>query len=333
MKYVFSILVVIISFNLKGQAYMPLVEKNTYWDVTFFCGYNYNSFCGICYKNRYFLSGDTVIYGKTYKKINKYNFLRDTSFPLPNYCPINIVDTVSYPLNMFIREDTTERKVWYYDDHIFSNYPDCIINNEVLLYDFGVHKGDTLKCISTTYNNCGFQLTLDTIKYESVFGVNRRVFYCKTPGTQSLYYKITEGIGGSEGAGGLYETIRPGYGFGYSLNCYSKFDSLGNFLFGGECAGFNNSIKDVYNRENIQISPNPFDDKISISFLSVNANKGKYQVCVYNSQGILIQNNEIEPEDDKKELTILLPHYKPGIYFFVIKNVQQRFFSSKIVKR
>jgi len=272
-----------VALTIKAQSYNPLLENNKYWDVMTHTGPEENPYCSLGGGARYFLNGDTVINGKTYKKIYAQGFIGDP-FAYPYFCPPYLVDTISYITNSFIREDTLEKKVYYYDNYIFTAYSTCIIDSEVVLYDFNVQQGDTLKCIAASYGDCGFGSVVDSVRYELNHGVNRKVIYFFTQDGFVHNNSMIEGIGGG-GSGGLFQPILMGEYFWYYLDCIMKYDTMGSLLYGGGCADYITNSQDYYyNHNELNIYPNPTDGRI---FFSKALNE---KIIIFNVIGEIVLN-------------------------------------------
>jgi len=93
---------------LCAQPYHPLISENTYWDVL-------HGDASICYYgsgSRYFFSGDTVISGVQYKKLQSYKLTNLN--PGPFCAPFGVLHDPVLDEG-FMREDTTTRKVYLYN--------------------------------------------------------------------------------------------------------------------------------------------------------------------------------------------------------------------------
>jgi len=217
-----------LNVNSKAQTYHSLVEENKYWDVLSATSYGNITPCGLEGGARFFMQGDTIINGKTYKKIYAQGFIGEPS-AYPYFCTPYLVDTNSSFINKFIREDTSTQKVYLYDEYLNNYYPECAIDGERVLYDFNVQAGDTLKCYVATMGDCNFSSIVDSVKYE--YGT--KIVYFTGDGFIHNY-AMFEGIGGSNMGGGLFQSIlQPEYG-GFWLDCAFIEDSL----YVGGCADY-----------------------------------------------------------------------------------------------
>ncbi|MBI4646378.1 MAG: T9SS type A sorting domain-containing protein [Bacteroidia bacterium] len=308
-KYLFVLIIFCQTEFAYTQAYNPLIEDNKYWDVLHFCGFLTNPICGYCDdEGRYFLNGDTIINGKEYKKIYVSGFIKNNTVPDPYFCPPYLVDTVSFFTHRFIREDTLEKKVYYFDEEIYSNYSACIVDGEVLLYDFNYEQGDTLKIITASYD-CEFHCIVDTVKYELINGINRKVFYFYGDGG---YNKMIEGIGGSYEGGGLFQIILMGIGWSYNLVCVRKDETV---YLGEDCADYITNFQ--YNNFRFDepvIYPNPTNQYFFID------NVLNDEIRVYNIIGNIVLTINVLKNNTKIDISNL----SKGTYFIRTANTYKK---------
>ena len=127
---------VISSFQAQTPYHPMLVEGRT-WDI--FIAPGEMSICTYVGASHFFLKGDTVLDGLTYKKVY-YNLIR--SIPAFPFCEGFYRDTTeAYLYNSFFREDSLARKV-------FMRAPDQL---EFAIFDFSLQAGDTLHYPSQSY--------------------------------------------------------------------------------------------------------------------------------------------------------------------------------------
>jgi len=119
-----------------------------------------------------------------------------------------------------------------------------------------------------------------------------------------------------------------GYDFVISENNFRDSVSAGQ---PNECAATgiseaSNAIQDVF------IFPNPFGERISISFRSREFSQNG-EVYINNPLGQKIFSKKIRFDAGKNELSLELGSLRPGIYFLNIRNDHHEFVSRKLIKR
>ena len=300
-KLFVSILFAIIFINSKiyAQPYHPLLEENKYWDVLQWTGYDMNPICGYGGGTRYLIQGDTLINTRIYKKIFAFNFIKNNSVPDPYFCPPYLVDTIKQLTDIYLREDTTLKQVYYLD--FYNNFSSCSNNNEVLLYDFSYLPGDTLKCITATWNDCNFLYKVDSINTRLIYGLNRKVIYFSGMGQDAM----VEGIGGLS-TGGLFQTILF-FESGYYPDCV-------NYLGNSGCAGFISNIKtesDSYSQLTAYFDPS--NKSIALN----NINRGE-NISLFNLLGIelfSLTSNDNNMQINLSNVTKGIHVLKVGAYY------------------
>lgn len=160
--------------GLKSQTnvYHPFPDSNAVWVVYYYHGHD------LCERYEYSantMTEDTTISGKIFHKIQKKGFVI-------NVCSIPACTTYFDFYRGAIREDTTEKKVYYME----YGYSD-----ELLLYDFNLQIGDTIK---------GYCFELIPFIVDSIDSVQVGSSYRKRYLSEHSYpVNLIEGIGGSGG--------------------------------------------------------------------------------------------------------------------------------------
>lgn len=113
-----------------AQNYRPLLRADASWVVAV---YESPTICGWTSAVNYFISSDTLINGVVYSRLG-FNPVGDSDGP-PFCPPAYFVAIPTFQTMTFLREDTSERKVYRYDN---------ALGAERLLYDFTAQVGDTL---------------------------------------------------------------------------------------------------------------------------------------------------------------------------------------------
>ena len=294
----FTIIISMFFFqNLICQEYNKFIEKNKYFDVGY---YEMGHFCGWSDSRpvRYFFEGDTLINGKHYSKLSYY--LMNSIWNDGHQCPPFTVDTVKYNgESFFIREDTLAQQVY----RLYSGSG----NDEELLFDFSLQKGDTL---GNSINNI-----IDTVvNIVTSDGKTRKKFHFKNCDPMNGYY--IEGIGGNRGP---FEFPIPAFESQYFPMCVKCNDSI---IYGNMCYDFVNSIQKKITESRIRYYPNPMQNLLSIDFTELTGSK---KISIINCSGQLMKQLETNDTNFKMDVSGL----KPGIYIIkvIINNRISRCYS------
>lgn len=178
-----------------SQQYKPLLVDGNKWHVSFYDGRPDISCINISQSTSYIykISGDSIVNGKTYKKIT-FDF---TKYPYIRGC--GSFQNEKNNFAALLREDINEKKV-------YRNINGTI--NENVLYDFSLNTGNEIPITGYDFDN--FNTTnVDKVLFGSIFGK-----YFSLINTGYLF----EGIGSSNG---LLEFPgqRP-FEFGHWLECF-----------------------------------------------------------------------------------------------------------------
>jgi hypothetical protein len=196
---VISFLFLLLNFsNVKAQTYYPISDTNAVWDIVLYP--DPQGPYPFPYVNhfKYRLDGDTLINSISYQKLLRTSF--------------NIVCSVDSTTELygFLRNDIEMRKVFYRD--IYSA-------DELLLYDFNLKVGDTLKGSVFLYLNPFTVSAIDSIlinnNYHKRYSINLREFF--------MDEYLIEGVGTTVG---LLERVSEFWPF-YELRCFSQNGQLG----------------------------------------------------------------------------------------------------------
>jgi len=233
---------------------------------------------------------DTVINSITYQKLFR---LKDTVLNR---------DKAEYVGG--IREDSAKR-VYFKGTPIDYLMPDDNVlneNDEVLLYDFSLEEGDTIKFGNET---SFFLLTVENIDTLFVNGGARKRYYF----SQYPWSSWIEGVGNIRGllftSGDL-----PTNGIYNTLICFKRdgkheyFNDQFSGCFPGPLA---NAIGDV-DEQSARVFPNPADESVYFE------NPGNVErLSIYSLDGKqLIQ----QPVSDRERISVSVAAYPPGIYFY-----------------
>lgn len=246
--------------------------------------------------NILFMTGDTIIVGKTYQKLleNGYRCV---------VCPSDSFNTTGF--NQYkgaIRQDSTNKKIYFCQ-------PDS--THEDLLYDFNLSIGDTLPL---SYNNFGnnYVSSIDSALWA---GRYRKQYHISTSG-HSNYVSLVEGVGSTEGLiyplntgpwGNINGTLN-----GFSLDkivCDTSLKSL--------------SVKQINNSGlKYIIYPNPVNSLLQVSV----SNETLSQIKIVDVLGneIMVKPT-LSPSTGGELLSVDVSNLANGVYFIRIGASTQKF--------
>ena len=309
-KLVLGVFITLISFSASAQdyEYIPLVKPGLKVWIVDERNYDNNNYR---FTKIAMTDNDTTIDDIVYKKL--YDFSE------------NEFDTTFYR-NAYsgIREDSLKRVY-------FRNFSQ---NQEYLLYDFSLSKGDTFSMYS--YYNCNnyqdyvFQIyDIDTIVYEGIPRRLLKIGYAFEDTLAPTYPNYLcfwiEGIGNIEGL--LFSScghITSVHIYG-SLRCYIH---NGTLLYHKYSNGINDcitpimGIEDVLHDNSITLYPNPSNREINISSENI-----INSVEIFNSLGQRLYQEKI----NSNEKTIDISSFVNGVYILGV-NTENGFIRKKVIK-
>lgn len=291
-----------IPFSLYSQA--GYFDNNPVWTIFSGCAVGYPC---IEYKNyNYYINGDTIINGHTYKKMfqrgDGWFFWADPS-PVPISCqtsPYTFNDTIS-PY-AYVRD--TLNKIY------FTSFG----NPDTLLYDFNLIVGDTLPL--SYLINASYTVTVTAIDSIVVGNSYRKRFELS-----SGSYHLIEGIGHDFG---IFEPLGIGFDCGYNLSCYSSNDTTYYPSLNSSSCDINVGISSIDIMQS-NVYPNPAN-----SFITITNSHPIITIDILNliQQSIMSVNGNGE-----QKLEVDITKLNPGIYFLKISsNSPQQFEVKKILK-
>lgn len=285
----------ILSLTAFSQQYYPLVEENRSWNVMIVVPDWSQPFDSSCYTDTYFISGDSTLNTIDYKK---FYFSNEET-------PVN------WTLIGFIREDGAKR-VWYRR---------IVDTTEVLLYDFSVLSGDSLKIgVDTT-----FYYKVDSITTEIVADSLRKKYWI----SQDDYYwheTWIEGVGSNKGITGSAMASAVG-GWSWLLCMSDDGNLIYMYPYFNSCyinTGLNETQNPVF-----RIYPNPVADRITLDSFDAGTNLSEITISVYNSTGVKIA---CKAEPDNNQLSIDFSNESGGIFYLIIENKGVTLQTQKILK-
>jgi len=294
-KMLFLFLSLFSIIQLCAQEYEPIIKEGSFWDIKTIdttvegCEY-FNSL------KRIQVATDTLINNKTYKKL-KAAFLKDSN---------NSIDCISEPFyidlddftfieNTFLREDTTEKKLYLLTNSFTANYLE-----EYTISDFSLSIGDQIVNYYG-YNNTENKLLITDIVVNSE---SKKVFHT----SDGSYY--TEGIGRNEGNLNIYFNLVDG--------TYERLYCYGNDQNQNNCATVLSTESN--NVSTIAAYPNPIKNILTIQ------NPENSTIKIFSITGSLLKT-----EKNKTDIQIDLSTFKAGVYILEISNLTGKK-TSKILK-
>lgn len=292
-----TITVFIFSFHLKSQSYDNLLDTGKLWSTV--DDYLFTS------TNSYYtkFGEDTLIAGKTYKKI-----IESTD-----------INLLSWNLRGYAREDTNKRVY-------FMN----LSGIEGLVYDFDVNIGDTIDFYNPFSHIGYFDTTIVVVNVDSVFYGNtiRKVIDVAQYGTNaSAVYGVERWI---EGIGSFYGILENGYmiaqfvGWYNRLLCYHKNDSLIYQNPAYNKCFFDADINEFSDKNLIKIYPNPAKEYIIVKFPT---NIKETTVEIRDVMGRLLIKEDYSDYISQKQIDISA--LKTGVYY--ISVITKEIITTKII--
>ncbi|WP_333851843.1 hypothetical protein [Epilithonimonas sp.] len=298
MKKNLLILLLFAFFNVFSQAYTPLLQEGNKWYVSFIDS-NYDQCLYISGRSNYVykIDGETIINGKTYKKIicdfeSGPHYIR--------FCGDNLQGNLA----ALLREDINERKVYRY-------YPNS--NTETVLYDFSVKVNDAFPTngFDTYFLNNGAP-KISAIGYGTVF--NTEVKYFGIDGLSGGTNVVYEGIGNKSGL--LELPFYVGISYGNLLNCFENTAGQScnsQLVLGTSENSTEKNLTLYYSKENqdFKVLGNPSQD---------------YKVGFYEATGRLIEERNAKGKQSFSVKNII----KNKILFYTITS-QGKSWKGKII--
>jgi hypothetical protein len=265
--------------------------------------------CGVV---RYHVESDTLITGKTAKKIIKEENI---------WGPI--IGSMTFDVHYLRHEnDTVYRYSFEADKWHF-------------LYCVNPQPGDVWEIQSDEYFGLGyheghtFVVEVDAVVFEEIGGINRRIVHTSPVGESDILFHRTliEGIGSTESTGliGSYTVMQPA-GFGPTFNCYLE---SGNLIYGSPASPcFSVGIDDLISIQ-ISVQPNPTKDQITIQ-IAEGSFPNEATITLYDLNGRQLLNTALTPGNNTH--IVDLRHFTSGMYLLQCVTPSQILWTGKVVK-
>lgn len=292
-NYLFlSLLFYTITFS--AQNYDPVIKDGSFWDIEKQLG-------GVCStaNYKYLIGNDTIIEGKTYKKLLFSQFdlaSNNNSSPCPIYKSPAVVSFNNFiEIDKYIRENVSEKKVYIWADKEQNG-----TFKEFTLYDFSLEIGEKM---TNSYAENGNDITIVNIDYDDK---GKKRFH-----QENHPFVYTQGIGSSGGIINFDAIIGEG---NETLFCYGNTQNQNN------CTPVLATEK--YNLSKTEIYPNPTANTISLKNVPLDS-----RIRIVTILGKQIDSFIL------KQKTIDISNYKKGIYFIEITTSNNSKKLLKLIKK
>jgi hypothetical protein len=296
---------IVLSIGLFGQSgsYHPLPDSGAIWRE-YFGGYEVN-----CTDYQIYTSGDTLIEGKMYQKLQKFGVVY-FSGPGGN-CSSNFGSVYNYYLGAY-RDDSIGKKVYFFA---------VTGSSEVLLYDFNLNLNDKLPetCLyQYNVSDTSFISAIDSVlvgdEYHKRFAVSNSYL--------NAYVYLVEGIGSGFG---LVSSLEPPFEFGSTLLCHKQNNVTVYPEQGSDCVlvtGTTDTQKDVVG---FSIAPNPINFGVGVVHMSLQFPSAELVISdVTGCEKLRVPNVEDGSVLHAENLS-------PGIYFYRVMNAKGIRFTGKLL--
>ena len=278
MKKLLFFLVLLSFSKIQAQTYFGFPDSNAVWNV------NYSDIGGVFPENPIFIYGDTLIGGRTYKKV----YQSEDSFPNP----------LNARYKAAVRDSNQQ---WFF---VFS-----WDSNETLAYDFNLNTGDT---ITLDYND----VTLRVNEVDSIFLAGQ---YRKRMKMSFIYdlsgFSYEDWI---VGIGSTFGLLDPGLSIvcaGHQLTCFHQDEVLiYTSMPDSNCRYSYVGTNKFESGTGLKIYPNPAKDKIMLKF------DENCENCSAQLFDIMGRQQSAPKQFNSNEVEIKREELKSGIYYMRIES-------------
>ena len=300
MKKITLITLIIFPILLSGQNF-PFVKEGAIWRVAVRYLINPPNNFGLD-KIQYAMLGDTIILGKTYKKVYSANY--DSLIFNKAYIGAMREDSIG---RVFFFEDSTNQPGWWYISPLINN------ELETILYDFSLAVNDTF-LVHNNPDSVQIVTSIDSVQIASQW--RKRINFNITGMSNRVWI---EGIGDMNGLFFPAVWVFENYNL---LTCYE--DSL---IFWTHPELVNSGINcfsvgieennSVPNNLKLKVFPNPSSAEVTIS-LSNGLEMLSCVLLIYDSHGKKVKKDIFPKAQTSIELNI--SELKAGIYYIQYIN-------------
>lgn len=289
MKTKTTIILLLISFGIKSQNYIHLLEANKKWNVLQYDQSTCN--CSMYSTHSLYIGNDTIVDSIAYK------IIIDTLYSMgENH--LTVYSVFNFGL---IREDSVLQKVFFKQISYYENTP------EYLIYDFTL---DTNSIFTF-----GIYDILHVVSVDSIFINNK---YSKRIKFNSNFQNTLTWIEGLGSLQGLIYSEPNILNLNRTLLCYWKNDSLlyslGDTIYNCLYVDFISTVPEVKKLPQYHIYPNPVENHLNIE-----STNERLEIRIYNiNNKVLFMNNF-----KTNKASINISSFENGFYILEINN--QRF--------
>jgi len=301
-KLLVLIFVLVAVTSVTAQNYFPMPDSNAVWRTNWSnLGCTNLGLPGSMYQ--YLLTGDTIINNQNYVKIERTGFISP-------YCPPYSYGRQIIGYQGAYRNDVAEKKVYYV-------FPDS--TNEILLYDFSLAVGDTIKGYFATPNVTICQ-DLKVSSVDTIVLNNQQRRRLNVTGS-FCGYDFIEGIGSTHG---LLESPQTMEEAG-ELICFTQNDTLIYLSNPFETCEIISSSEEFVKPDNIKIHPNPVKGSFTITISHI---ENPVTIEIYDLMGVCwLKRTNIVSNQTQIDVSSL----PAGLYIVKTSNGSQLFGVMKIV--
>lgn len=293
------------SFSI-AQPYEPMVVEGAHWR------YGEVDAISLPYSNiyDYFLSGDTLVDNKVYKKLY-WRVLEAAS--LNQNPPYRPVFSLHLPV-AGLREDTTNKLVYgiYFMDGSFRDNP-CPGTPEVTLFDFSYELGDTVDL-------CRYQFhPNDTVAFDTIVSIFDTTFFETQRRVIRTEFDIlfVEGVGGGRTGNLRPDKLKSEIISRILIDLSGQPNTTGATFLDHHCVGTDSECEIVTSMESpiqpnptIRVFPIPSPSLLQVEIENSDNSNIIEAVSIYSTAGVEVFNRSVMRED----LILSVGHLPSGIY-------------------
>ncbi len=304
MKSRILLLLLLFPVYLFSQNYIPIPADSTS-EWRYYHQWHFKSDPCLFYDDyRVFINGDTIINGKTYKKMYKTGKHGETPLGPNSNCNPPVIYSNVYAAS--IRSDSG--KVYLIKQYY---------NSELLMFDFTLGVGDTVPYFGDENNTI---INIDSVlinnRYHKRFFVDTNM---SLP-IDSMKY-IIEGVGSS---GGFFNPWH--WESNTDFYCYAENHQV-IFPAGANCVlniGVNKTPKPI---TKIRVYPNPTNNVLNFEMSDKTNNEIAYELGVYNILGEIVLTKIVSNNE-----SLNIEQLNQGVYFIRFSKGNKLLYSSRIIK-
>ncbi|MFM2393892.1 MAG: hypothetical protein RLZZ546_1874 [Bacteroidota bacterium] len=272
-------------FSFAQQPYVPLISENKFWIYSDVTDYETSFRASVFFALKF--KGDTLINQLKYHKLLSYGLETETITVGTGIPSINLIFPYKRSdirtLYALMREDTAKKKVYLLP---VENKDQLCSENEVLVYDFELKKGERLnQCLESIVGQNGEAVKVDSVFYDYAINLKSGELFVSEKRKQILFtgfisvpglkFKLPQTL--IEGIGSQQYGIIPHTWIGNPLVVFN------NYCEDTTSACLLLDTKNEIEKELVNVFPNPVLDKVKIE-----ASIPIEGITIYSSTGQLL---------------------------------------------